>query len=85
MSYKDIVNTILKDQAAYNSYLKPQSSLCCGSCAMNSLLGDPVTRSIVLTLLNGWLMASANESTTKRDKFFYYTAAGLSNLFIFKY
>ena len=57
---------------------------CCTGCAVRGMFGDPMTRAIVLTVANGWLMSSADMADKRRDKFLFYTAAGMVNLYLFK-
>ena len=81
--YNDLVNMMEKEASGFLRR-SPQTSLCCTSCAVNSIIGDPMTTALLLTIANGWLMANADASEKKRDKFLYYTAAGLVNIYIFK-
>ena len=67
-----------------SGFLRPQQNgSCCSACMLDVGI-DPTTKALALTLVNGWFMANADSSDKRRDKFLYYTAAGLINLYLFK-
>ena len=76
-------NELVRMQNEVSGFLRPQHDACCPACMLNVGM-DPMTKALALTLVNGWFMANADATDKRRDKFLYYTAAGLINLYLFK-